>query len=80
MVSSFGSKVSDQAGKLEGLPHTVESQNQELGRIRSDVESSVTSAVSKLQHDMTAQLSAQLAGQTAQISALFAEKKPAPPD
>ena len=68
--ASFGSRVSDQASRIETIHHAVSQQGSELVKLRS-VENSVTAAVGKLQTD----ISTRLAGQIEQMSALFSEKK-----
>ncbi|CAE7278596.1 unnamed protein product [Symbiodinium natans] len=74
--ATFGNRVSEQATTIQGVQHTLQSQSQDIHRLRSDVEMTVGNAVGQLQADMTQQLSAQLAGQLEQIQALFADKKP----
>ena len=72
----FGTKVSDQATQLEALKTTVQEQQLELGKVRTDLQSTVQSAVTSLQGNLTNQMAAQLAGQMEQIQSLFADKKP----
>ena len=71
----FGTKVSDQATQLEALKATVQEQQAELGKVRTDLQSTVHNAVTTLQGNLTTQMAAQLAGQMEQIQGLFADKK-----
>ena len=73
---SFGTRVSDQASQLDALRNTVQEQQVELGRVRTEVQQSVQSAASTLQTNMTDQMAKQLAAQMVQIQGLFADKKP----
>ena len=50
---SFGTRVSDQASQLDALRNTVQEQQVELGRVRTEVQQSVQSAASTLQTNMT---------------------------
>ena len=68
---SFGSKVSEQAHAMSGLQATVKDQQAALGQLRSEVQSTVTQAVSGVQKELTHQLALQME----QIQALFADKK-----
>ncbi|CAE7221657.1 Pol, partial [Symbiodinium necroappetens] len=68
----FGTKVSDQATQLEALKTTVQEQQIELGKVRTDLQTTVQSAVASLQGNLTNQMAAQLAGQMEQIQSLFA--------
>ena len=67
--------MQDQAEAITALQGTVQEQQHELGRFRTEVQTTVTRAVGSVQTEMTRQLSAQLQGQMEQIQALFAEKK-----
>ncbi|CAE7803672.1 DHX57 [Symbiodinium sp. CCMP2592] len=53
---SFGTKVSDQAQQIQTLAGTVKEQHQELTKVRTDVQSSIKSAVVALQTDLSAQM------------------------
>ena len=72
---SFGTKVADQAQQLEALNCTVQEQQAELSRVKSDVQHTVQTAVGSLQNELTNQMAMQLAGQMEQITELFATKK-----
>ncbi|CAE7655752.1 unnamed protein product [Symbiodinium sp. CCMP2456] len=63
----FGTKVADQATQLETLQSTVQEQQVELGRVRTDLQSTVQAAVTSLQGNLTNQMASQLAGQMEQI-------------
>lgn len=71
----FGTKVADQARQLDTLTQTVQEQQVELSRVKTDVQQTVNSAVGALQTELTTQMAAQLAGQMEQITELFAAKK-----
>ena len=69
--------MNEQASTLQSLQATVKDQQQELVRCRTDMQNTVTHAVTGLQADMAQQLSSQLQGQLEQIQAMFSgsEKK-----
>ena len=71
----FGTTVTDQGQQLKALQSTVQEQQAELGRVRTDVQQTVHAAVGSLQSELTTQMAAQLAGQMEQIQALFTDKK-----
>ncbi|CAE7833753.1 unnamed protein product [Symbiodinium sp. CCMP2592] len=73
---SFGTKVTDQASQIGQLTATVQEQQGELVKVRSELQTTVKTEVSSLQSALTNQMSAQLAGQLEQIQALLADKKP----
>ena len=74
--AKFGSRVSEQTSRIDDLASTVKAQGKDIHGLRSDVENSVHTAISRMQGDMSAQLAAQLSGQMEQIQALLSDKKP----
>ena len=74
---SCGTRINEQAAALSTLQGTVNEQQGELARCRTELQQTMQSSVSSLQAEMSQQLASQLQGQLEQIQALFqgGEKK-----